>query len=450
MTLSRENKTFLKTIMLLAGPIIMQELVNTAVNMLDTFMVGTLGLAEITSVGLANQVFFLFILIIFGINSGSSIFMGQFWGKRDIASLHKTMGICVIGGMVAAVVFAGVAIFLPETVMRIYSDNDERVIELGVTYLRIIGISYLLAPIVATINTSLRCMGQARFPMFTTIIALLTNAVLNYVFIFICKWGVAGAALATLISRVTELIAQITLVKLYRLPVLSKLSSYWGVEKGFLKGYLKVTVPVVLNEFTWALGTSLYNVAYKFTGTEGQGAVQITNTISNLFFVVGLGIGSACSIVLSNALGAGEKEKAISYSRKCILLVAIASLVMIAVILPVSPMIIGIFNVPDIVVEYSKKTLYVIAATFIFKALNFTFIVGILRSGGDTLICLIMDGGAVWLLGVPLSFLGAYFLHLPIYWVVLFSNCEEIGKFIFAGARVFSNKWANNIVDGMN
>ncbi len=444
-----KTENFYRRMFFLAIPIILQEMVNSAINLLDTFMIGKLGLAEYTSVGLANQMFFLFILLTFGINSGSSILMGQFWGKGDVHSIKKVMGTCFFLTSLAALIFALPCIFAPEFIMNIYSDKDLAVIGFGSEYLRIVAFSYFITAFASTINISLKSIGQTKLPMITTIVALSCNAVLNYIFIFIFHLGVAGAAYATLAARAIELILQLVLVSSLKIPIFGGIKDYFKADKRFVASHLKLAYPVILNEFLWALGVSAYHIAFKFTGTEGQGAVQISNTIQNLFFVVGLGVGSASGIMLANALGAGERDEAISMSRKA-LIGAIGLSVCCSVLLIVtSPFIINIFNVSDEVKGMARTLMYIVAFGIIIKTYNFTAIVGILRSGGDTMFCLIVDAITVWIVGVPLAFLGGYVLRLPIHWVFLMVYGEEIVKFFLSFRRVNSNVWAKNVVEGL-
>ncbi len=443
-----DKQFFQKRLLFLTLPMICQELVGALVNMVDTFMIGRLGLHEVTSVGLANQVFFIFMLMIFGVTSGSQIFMSQYWGKQDIPSIHKTMGINYASGVVVAFVFAIAAFIFPEFVMKLYSNNDQKVIELGSSYLRVICFSYVITAIVVCTNVALKSTGQTRLPMVTTIIALLCNVTLNYVFIFKLNMSVAGAAYATLISRIVELVLQIVLVRVIRSPILAPhFKAYMTADWAFAKRFYAIALPVILNETTWAVGTTLYQVAYKFTGTEGQGAVQIAGTIQNLFSVVGFSVGTGCGIIIANTLGAGEKEKAVYFARLSIKYVLVFSTVMCAMLISASPFLISLFNVTQDVKDSTFKIMIVISVSMIIKTLNYTTIVGILRSGGDTVFCLTLDLATVWLVGIPLSFIGGALLHLPIYWVVLLSQSEEISKCLFALKRVKSNVWVRNLVE---
>ncbi len=442
----KENKIFLKNVAFLAVPIIINEMLNSFVNIMDTFMIGQLGEESVAAVGLANQLFFLFNLLLFGISSGASIFIGQYWGKRDLKSIHKVMGIYMSANIIAAVIFCTLALGFPEFVMSVYS-KDKKVIEIGVKYLRIIGVSYFITAFVVGINAALRAMGKAIYPMTTTFISLMCNIIFNYIFIFKLNYGASGAALGTVLARSVEMCVQILLVKIRKLPVVTNIKLYFDFNKQFFIDYVKISLPVVANEFIWALGTSVYNVAYKYSGTNAQAAIQISSTVQNLFMVFGLGIGVSCGILLSNFLGAGNIKKAILYSKKCILLAIIVSGFISIVLVIISPFILSFFNVSDIVYEYTKYIIFVIAGMLVFKTFNYTTIVGILRSGGDTKFCLLLDAAGVWLVGVPCAFIGSALFHFPIYVTFALVASEEVFKLFISGKRVMSNKWARNLIE---
>ncbi len=439
------DKKFYKRLAVLALPIIAQELVNSSVNILDSFMVGTLGLSSINGVGFANQIFFLFTLVLFGMNGGGSMFMGQYWGRNDVKSIHKVMGVSASSAMVVALLFFAGAMFIPEFLIGLYS-NEADVIAEGVIYLRIVSFSYFCTAFSTGVNASLRSIGQTKIPMFTTMIALGCNALFNYLCIFVFKWGVAGAALATVTARVIELIAQIVIVRVHRIPIGTKLRNYFSFDQAFVKNFFKFVSPIIINEFVWALGTTIYNIAYKGVGNEAQGAVQISGAIQNLFMVFGMAVGTACGIMMTNALGANEFEYAKRGGRKCMLIGVGLAAIMGGMLIVCSPLILGVYDVADHVKEMARMNLVVIAGAMLFKTYNYTTICGILRSGGDTKFCLIMDIGGVWLVGVPLAFIGSYLLDVPIYVVVAMVHLEEVFKFIISTRRVFSNVWVRNIV----
>jgi putative MATE family efflux protein len=440
-----ENKKFTRTLVVLAIPIVIQEILNSSVNLIDSFMIGSLGLNSINAVGFANQIFFLFIVATFGINSGSSIFMGQYWGKRDAKNVRKVMGIAMCLTLTIALMFVCVAEIIPQALLRLYT-NEKEVIEIGTRYLRIVAPTYFLAAVSSTINIALKSCGQTRLPTITTFFSLITNASLNLLFIFVLDWNVEGAALATVTARTIECILVITFAYRLKTPVAGQLSDYLSADKAFIKNFAKIVSPVFANECFWAVGTSIYTMAYKFSGNEAQGAQQIANNVYNIFTVFAMAVGSAGGIMIANILGSGDAPLAIKYSRKCLKLVVFIGIAMGIIIASASGLAVSIYDVDVSVRHMAQKILLVIAVGQIFKTYNYTTIVGILRPGGDTRFCLILDGLSVWLIGVPMAFLGAAVLKFPIFVVVGMVMIEEVFKCIVSTYRVLSNKWAETLV----
>ena len=231
-----------------------------------------------------------------------------------------------------------------------------------------------------------------------------------------------------------------------KLPILTNIKNYFKFNKAFVKSYFDVCTPVILNEVFWSIGISVCNMAYKFSGTDAQSAVQITGTVQNLYTDMGVAIGGGCGILLSNVLGYGDIEKAKEYSKKCMVLTVIISSIMGVILIVLSPYIIDIFKVKNLVKDYTHKLLMIVAFGIVFKTYNYTTIVGILRSGGDTKYTAILDFSSVWFIGIPMAFLGAYFLELPIYITYAMVYSEEIVKGFFSSARVKKNKWAKSLV----
>lgn len=448
MNLSQENRTFAKILIGISVPIVLQQLINSALNMLDIFMIGQLGVAEITGVGLANQIFFLFTLLIFGINSGAAIFMAQFWGRQDVKRIHETMGICFTLSISAGILFALGGIFMPETILRIYS-KDSHVIELGASYLRLVAGSYILSAVTTTFGFALRSIGETRLPMFLSFLSLICNGVLNAVFIFgflaIPALGVRGAAIATFLARTVEVVLMIVLVYKFKYPVAASIKDYFKFHMDFIKIFFGTAGFVILNEMMWSLGTSAYNIGYKFAGTDAQGAVQIASNIQNLFFVVSMGIGSAAATMLGNLIGAGQKDMAERYCKKFLKVILCFSIILGGILILTIPLILMMFKITPLVYGYTSKILIAVAVFLPIKCLNHLIVVGILRSGGDTTFSLILDGFGVWLIGVPMAFLGTLVWKLPIYYVVSLVFMEEPVKLFFGYQRVRARKWIRDI-----
>lgn len=448
MLISAENKRFAKLLIGISVPVALQQLLMSSVNMLDIFMIGRIGENEITAVSLANQVFFLFTLLNFGVNSGASIFTAQYWGRNDVDSIHKMMGIGFLVGILGALPFVIGGLFFPNFIMNIYSQNPE-VVEIGAGYLKIVVLSYVLTALTTTINFALRSIGETKIPMLITLVSLLCNGLFNGLLIFgllgFPRLGVTGAAIATFISRTVEfLIISFLLYKL-KFPIAAGIKKYFSFDIPFFKIFLKTAGFVIINEFVWALGSSFYNVGYKYAGTQAQCAIQIANNIRDMSMVISMGIGSAAAVILGNLIGANQKDTAWKYAVKLLKITFLFGIIVGIILFIIRPYIMLAFNVDKTVYNYTLGILAAVAAFIPFKCLNQLIVVGILRSGGDTTATLFIDTLPVWFIGVPMSFLGTKFLGLPIYFVAPLVYSEEIFKAIFGLFRVKKRKWLKNI-----
>jgi putative MATE family efflux protein len=450
-----KNKEFFKAMLSIALPITLQNLVASSVNMLDTLMITSLGEESLAAVGLANQVFFFYAVTIFGVATGSSIFVAQFWGKRDTKNIAKITGISLAIVSILGLLFTLVALIMPELIMKIFS-NDKEVIRLGVDYLRIVSLSYIITGISFSYAVASRSIGQAKMPMAVSIISFFTNALFNYLLIFgkfgFPRLGVKGAAYGTLIARAVE----ITLI-LYSIysrkknnPLAHSIRDMTDWTGDFIKKYFKTAYPVILNEAFWSLGTVLYSVAYAKIGTEAAAAVQILNTVLNIFMVMSRGLANACTVMVGNKIGADEEDEAVEYANNFMILSAVLGLVLgILLFFTTDSILIFFRNLTPGLHDTSKKLLIVSAALFFIKSFNGTMIVGVLRGGGDTKFSMILEMGAVWLVGVPLAFLGALVFRFPVYYVSLMVNMEEVVKAFIGIFRVKSKKWVTNVINDM-
>ena len=378
MRITNEQKKFLRLLLVVAPPVALQEVLNASVNIIDTLMIGrAMGVAQVAAVGLANQVSFLFILMVFGIISASGVFSGQYFGKGDIKSIHKIMGIGFLGTSLTATLFFVLGFFFSYQIISIYS-NDPYVIEQGAAFLRVIAFSYFIHAITITRNMAMRSMRETKLPMITTSIALGINVTLNYFSIFVFDMGIIGVAIGTVISRAVELLAQEYLIRKYRVPIKAPIKSYFDFDIKFLKDFLGIGVFIIFNEITWAVGNSMYNIAYGIVGTDAQGSIQISMAMVNLFQVFGNSLAISTSIIVSNALGASKNKLAISHARRCIVFGIATCVLMGGLLVVIAPHLVGIYNVSPQVEGYIINILFVASFTMLFRVGNFIMIVGIL------------------------------------------------------------------------
>lgn len=444
-----KDKIFLKSMLAIALPIALQNLITSSVNMVDTLMITTLGQASIAAVGLANQFFFFYILITFGINSGSSIFIAQYWGKEDMQSIRKVLGLALSLSAAVGIIFTVTAMLFPQLIMRILI-NEPEVIRIGSEYLRIVALSYIPTALSFAYSVALRTTGNPKIPMKISAISFFTNTVFNYILIFgklgVPVLGVKGAAWGTVIARFVELGVTIYAVYSINGVLAASVKELLGWNKDFLKKYLKTTYPVILAEGAWSLGQVMYSIAYAKLGEEATAAIQITNTIQNVFLVLSRGLANACTVLIGSKIGSGNEDEAYEYAKNFMILSVLLGLIL-GIIQALTPhLTLKLFRgLDESLYQLSARLLVVMGLTFVIKVFTGTGIVGILRGGGDTSYAMILDVGTVWVIGVPIAFIGSMLFQLPVYLLYAIVTIEELIKVLLIIPRVISKRWIKNI-----
>lgn len=442
-----QDRRFFSLFLKIAIPITIQQFVTSSTNMLDVLMVGQLGETSIAALGLSNQVFFLLIIIIFGINSGSAIFTAQYWGKGDLYNLRRVMGIGLTLSSLVAIFFSIAAIFFSRQVMGIYTE-DQAVIALGSQYLRIVGFSYLFTAISTSFVSVLRSSENVRLPMVVTICTLSLNMVLNYLLIFgnfgFPKMGVEGAALGTAIARSLECLSIIFFSYRFKTAASARLRELtYSLE--FLKKVLTTSLPAVINEFFWSLGITTYNVVYAHIGTSAIAAINITGTIENMSFVIFIGMANACAIMIGNQIGAGNEHLAYDYGKRFLILGISSAVMMGLLVILLRPIILSLYNIHQESYHFAYTIQLIYGLTMWVRVTNLIIFIGILRSGGDTRFALLVEMASIWLIGVPSAFFGAFVLNWPVYGVYTLVLSEEIVKMLIVFPRYKSKKWIHNL-----
>jgi putative MATE family efflux protein len=448
-----KDRSYYREIVRIGLPVIIQNVIFNSLTVIDNIMIGGLGDTAISAVGIANKLSFVFILFMFGVNSGASVFSAQFWGKGDLAAVRKVLGISLRICLIAAVPFLLVSQLLPRQMMRFFID-DARVVEQGVVFLRIIGWSYVLQSISAAYAIQSRGVGRTRPAMYASIAALGLNTFLNYGLIYgrfgLPAMGVAGSATATLIARVVELAILLGIIYGNRYELAASFKEMSGFSRDFLRRFLKPVFPVIANEILWAIGVSLYTFFYGRQGVMATTTAQIMEVMHGLFFSLFFGLGSACGVMVGNRIGAGEDEVARIYAKRSVVIGIGMGLVMGVALAVTAPLFLRLFNVGPEVVHACRLAAYVFAATMFIRVINLIMVVGVCRNGGDTVFAALIDVLAPWCVGIPMAALGVMVLKWPIYLVMALVSLEEVVKAIFGIWRLLSGKWLHNLVHDMH
>ncbi|NLP37706.1 MAG: MATE family efflux transporter [Firmicutes bacterium] len=452
MNVLAKDRQFYQKVMQIAVPIMIQNFLGQFLNMVDTIMVGRLGETEIAAVGIANQYFFFFHMVLIGICSGCGIFIAQYWGKRDTVNIKRILGLGLSSVTAIAVLFIAVGISKPKMIIALFN-QEPLILKLGSQYLQIILIAYLFSAITFMYQSALRSIGNTVLPMFLSVLGLICNVVLNYALIFgnlgLPALGVQGAAIATVIARIVETVALILAVYLGKEVIAASIKEMLDFTFSYIKDVYKTVMPVVLNDICWGLASIVYVAVYGRMGSQAVAAVQIGNTINNLFMIVIFGLSAAASVMIGNSIGAGQEELSLEYARKSISLSLFAGITLGAALAISSPFIIKLFNVSAEVAYSTQIILYIMAAVLVVRMVCIILITGVLRGGGDARQALIIEGFTMWFIGVPLTLLGAFVFRLPIHFVYALTMVEEMVKCILAAARVRSGRWIKDVTQSV-
>ena len=445
-----KDRPFMREMLTIAVPISLQQLINASLNLIDVLMVGQLGETSIAGIGLSNQLFFVFILLLFGLTSGMSIFTAQFWGKREIEPIRKVLGMSILTASLIAVIFTVAATVFTRSVLGLFT-NDTNVIEIGSQYLGIVGFSYIAVALATAYIAALRSIQLVKITVIASVAALLFKTTLGYSLIFghfgLPALGVRGAAIGTASGWTLELILLLIFIYTQKTPLAANPLSFFTFEFSFFQRVLRTTLPAVANELFWSVGIATYNGIYAHIGTEAIAAINVNATIEELGFVVFMGLGNACAVMVGNRIGAGKKDEAHEIVRRLILLSVISAWLVGLAVFIVRDVVIGWYNLSPAGIHNVRMLMLVMVCVLWIRMFNFITFIGALRAGGDTLFALVMEICSIWLIGVPAAYIGAFILDLPVYIVYLMVGLEELAKAFVSFWRYRSRKWIHDVVN---
>jgi putative MATE family efflux protein len=432
----------------IALPIIVQQLMFAGLNMLGIIFVGQKGDAAVAAVGLAGQVAFLLNLVHFGIISGAAMFTAQFWGRQDIPNLRRVLGLCLVFAISASLIFFALSQLFPSQILQIYS-RDAAVVELGTNYIRTFSWTFLFFAVTFSYALVMRSTGDVKTPTMISVGALGLSTFLSYALIFgkfgLPELGIQGAAVAAVIARALECVVLLTTTYIRKTPVAAPLRELMDFDAAFVGKVIKPMLPVILNELFWALGITTYNVIYGRMGTTSIAAINIVNSMEQMAFVIFIGISNATSVLVGNRIGAGREDEAHQYAGRSLGLGVAGGIVVGLILQLVKGPVLLLYNVSPEVIVNAGYIINVVTFFLWVRVNNMTIVIGILRAGGDTRYSLFLDGIIIWLVGVPMAYLGAFVFHLPVYFVYLCAMSEEAAKWILGMNRWRSRKWINNL-----
>lgn len=451
----RREPGFYRRTWLLALPLILQNLVTTSLGFVDTFMVGVLGQTELSAVTAANAPIFLIQIIVFGLLSGLTVLVSQYWGRHDTEAINRCMGIALYTGVTIAAAVALVLFLFPGWVMGLVTDNA-LLVRLGAPYLRIVGVSYVFNTASSVYVGMQRSTENPSMGLTVFTISMLLNTFLNYILIFgkfgAPALGITGAAVATLSSRIVEFLITVGYaLRDRRIPL--QPAALFRPGTAFLGDFVKYSTPVLINDSLWGLGTTLITsiIGHMAISEEMLAAYAIMGNIEKFSTVACYGIAGAAGVIVGKRIGEGASREEVYDVSWCLLLVSlfigIVVSACIAVLLPTVfiPYLYPMFNLEGLSLRIAATMCVIFIIMMPSKAFDITNITGILRAGGDVRVSAVIDVGSVWMVSVPITALSAMVFDAPVALVCLGIQAEGLSKVPLGVWRLRSRKWINDV-----
>ena len=445
--LRTDNSAFYRNMFRLAVPIVLQNLIGTAVSSADVIMLGFVSQESLAAGSLASQIMFILNLVYSGIASGVIMLAAQYWGKQDTLTIEKIMGIGMRLSILISLGFFVLACFFPSFLMASFT-NDGQLIATGIPYLRIVSFSYLFMSISQVYLCTMRAIERVVFATAANTSALILNIILNAVFIFglfgAPKLGIMGVALATSIARGIEL--AICLVDSLHFKTLRfRPAAIFEHHKLLFADFMKYSLPAFGNEVSWGVAFSMYSVIMGHLGSDMVAANAVVIVAINLGTVACFGVANAGTILLGKTIGAGHIEQVKSDSSAFMRITVASGIVGGVLIFLLRTLFLNMADLTPVSQGYLSIMLFINMYYVLGQAVNTSFICGVFRSGGDSRWGFICDTIDMWLYAVPLGFFTAFVLKLPPMWVYFFICTDEFVKIPFVYKHYKSYKWLKNI-----
>lgn len=451
------DRDFYAQVVAVVVPIIIQNTVSNVVSLLDNVMVGRVGTLQMSAVAIVNQLLFVFNLCIFGGLAGAGIFATQYAGAHDdkgVRDCFRVKWMIALSMLACALV---VLIAFPKRLIGMYLAQETAqadaaaTLGFGMDYLTVMLWGLLPFGVSQVYASTLREVGETRLPMFASVAAILVNLVFNYFLIFgkcgFPELGVTGAAIATVLSRYVEtaVIMVYTHMKSHHFGFIRGAYRSLRVPKPLMISILRRGTPLLVNEFLWSSGMAVLLQCYSVRGLDVVAACNVATTVSNLFKVVFLSMGNAVAIMVGQALGANDIERAKNCTWRLMTLSVGSNLIMATLLALFAPAIPNIYNTEPHVRQIATQLIYVVAVMM--PAYSFSHCCYFtLRSGGKTIITFLFDSVFTWCVNVPAAWLLAYKTGLGIVPLYFGVQALEMVKVVVGFVLVKKGVWIHNIV----
>ena len=439
----------IRKVSVIAVPIALQNLLASTGSMVDTMMIGSLGETEVAAVGLCAQFSTLLFSSYWGFAGGGILFISQYWGIKDKKGINRSYGLMISCMMLMAFIFAGLAIIGPDTVMGIYTDK-ENIRRAGIDYLRIIGYAYPLEVLSIGMGVLLRTTEQVKIPLYASIVSVLTNIVLNWIFIFgklgAPAMGVRGAAIATLCSAIVNVALICILSKIKRHDFLFMIKEHYKWDTSSVALYLKKCFPILCNEFAMGISNLIINVVLGHQAAAGIAALAVFRTIEGLIIGFFSGFSSASSILVGKCVGSGLLDEAFERARRIVYMCQGCILCIVILLLGIHTPLLHMMSLSGESFRIGTGLLIIYGVACVIRMGNWTMN-DTFRSSGDSVTGTVLEIVFMYVLVIPCLLLAAYKFKASFLVIFAMSYIDEPIRYIIMQYHLYSGKWIKPVTD---
>lgn len=442
------SRAFFVSLLSIAIPIALQNMISFGVAVMDSVMLGSFGDVAIAAANLAGQPFSILMSFGFGLSSGGSVLIAQYWGKGDLARIRKVMRLSMQLVFAASLTITLLCMAFPEQILRIYT-KDEAVIQTGVQYLSLVVFSYLPYSISNNYMMSLRAVEQVKMSTLIYGVSFFVNVFFNYAFIF-GKFGaprmeVRGAAVGTIFARVSELIMVLLYMYLREHTVGFRIHDCLRIDREMVSSFARHSLPVLGNELLWGVGFSATSMIVGRISSVFLAANSVAGVLNQLMFISVAGVSNAAAVLTGKTIGEGSREKARKTANSLLAVSFLVGIFNCLLVLAIRPLFLSLYNVTPDAYAAAWSILGVMALLQLPLGVDVTVIVGVLRGGGDTRAAFLYDCGALWLISIPMGLLAGFVFRWPVPLIFLCLKLDSPIKAALGLLRVRSGRWIRNV-----
>lgn len=443
------RKEFFRLVIAIALPIACQNLLTTTASMVDTIMIGSQGELSVAAVGICSQIGSLFFSSYFGFAAGALMFFSQYWGAGDKDGINRTFGIALLCMLAIGLLFGGVAVANPAFILGIYTDKQS-IIDVAIPYMRIVGLAYPLQVMAMIVSFLMRSTERVKAPLISSIAALITNFVLNWILIYgrfgMPQMGAAGAAVGTLASGVVNIIILLFFLVRDKKTVCLSVRSMFDWSGGFSGTYLKKCLPIICNEVLYGIGQMLINIVIGHQSESAIAAMAAFRVLEGFVFAFFGGLADASTVVVGKEVGAGYHMKGYQYMKGFATLCPAITFCIVSICLLLNQPILGLFGLGAEALFYGKYMLLIYLAAGTIRTCNY-IMNSCYRAGGEAVFGTVLEVSCLFLISVPATWVAGMVLHLPFLAVFAFVYTDEIIRLIFELWYTKSGRWIKPVTE---